>query len=239
MHRVPHMSALAVLCIGLGACATNPAADASRAEARASARTAEQSLLPTPSAPLDLSALDGVDITLDELLARLSKVTNVTFSASDGTGERLKKTKVALSQDKRLAVEEIYPWAESILQQNGFSLGLLEGGSSPLVGVYGGSGSNPNPPALRIEESRLDECREHPAFLFSVVLTLPHTDVRSVGNSLRILSPDTQSGGVIPVGTTNSVILNGTGRQISVLAGMLRTVDDAAAVKQAAPPTQP
>lgn len=238
MPRCRDLPALAVFFSCLSACAMTGGADAPGAESSVAATATGKNLLPTPTAPLDLSAPNGADITLEELLARLSKITNVTFSAGGNAGDRLKKTTVSLSQDKRFAIPEVYAGAESILQQNGFALALLEGGSAPLVGVYTNFGPNQTPPATRIETERLDECRAHPAFLFTLVLTLPHTDVRSLGNSLRILSPDTQSGGVIPVGTTNSVILNGTGRQVAELAGLLRTIDDAAAVKKAEPPNQ-
>ena len=231
MNCLQHVSVpTALFAAVLSGCAATRAGDQPAIAVAAQAQAGSGMLLPTPSGPLDISAAQGGELTLADVLSKLSKTTGVTFSSSDTVGERLKKTKVMLSADKRVAVAEIYPWAESILQQNGFTLALLEGGPAPLVGVYANTGRDQSPPALHIEESRIDECREHPAFLFNVVVTLPHTDVRSLGNSLRILSPDSPTGGVIPVGTTNSVILSGSGRQVAELCAMLHTIDDRAAL---------
>ncbi len=250
MKRIQQISALTVLlatCIC--ACATTPAGNESAQPDVAAAQPtanlvqsvavsslfAHKLLLPTPSGPLDLSVAQGANLSLDELLRRLSKVSGVTFSPSAPVAERLRNASVSLSQDKRITAAEVYPWIESILQQNGFTLAVLEGGSAPLVGVYSNSVPGQNAPAFNLEADQVAECRAHPAFLFTVVLTLPHTDVRSLGNSLRILSPDTQSGGVIPVGTTNSIILTGNGRQVADLAAMLVTIDERAAQSAAAP----
>ena len=164
-------------------------------------------------------------LSLDALLSRLSQLTGVTYSAVPATKSRLGSTMVALSQDQRVPAAEVYPWVESLLQQNGFSLAVLENSGAPLVGVYSSAERPLDPPAIHLDAAHLEECRIHPAIMFSTVLTLPNTDVRSLGNSLRILSPDSMSGGVIPAGTTNSVILSGSGRDVTELAGLLMRIE--------------
>jgi general secretion pathway protein D len=63
------------------------------------------------------------------------------------------------------------------------------------------------------------------------VLHLPHTDVRTLGNSLRGLTSADPSGqqGVIPVGNTNSVILSGFASSVASMARILRLVDEESA----------
>ena len=233
IHR-PVSSALLIAC--LAACAAAPSSEASSTAGGSPVKKTQQTLLPPPSGPLELGATAGTPLSLAQLLERLSKLTGVTFSPDNATAGRLKNATISLALETRVAPADVYPWVESLLQQNGFALALLEGGASKLVGVYYSSTPTQNPPPpLRIEASQLDECRAHPAFLFTTVLTLPHTDVRSLGNSLRILFPDTQSGGVIPVGTTNSVILNGNGRMVADLAWMLQSIDEKAGEAAALP----
>ncbi len=181
-------------------------------------------ILPVPRGPLELFTGTGAGLTLRELTARLSNLTGVTYSMSDSTGKRMSKDLVTLSQDKPIPAAEVYPSVESILHQNGYMLAILEGGPAALVGVYWKAEPGRNAPSFKLDAAHLEECRVHPATFFTTVLTLPDTDVRSVGNSLRILSPDSQTGGVVPVGMTSSVILSGTGREVADLAALLLKV---------------
>ncbi|MCE9595082.1 MAG: hypothetical protein K8S98_12930 [Planctomycetes bacterium] len=57
------------------------------------------------------------------------------------------------------------------------------------------------------------------------VLHLPHTQVRSLQNSLRALGGETAQN-VVSVGESNSVILTGSGSQVAMYARVLKLVDD-------------
>ena len=225
---------LALLALGLTSCRAAESSATATAGSTASRDVARDGILPMPSGPLELTLAGATGISLDELLTRLSKLTGVTYSAVPTTKERLKATTVALSQDQRIPANEVYPWVESLLQQSGYSLAVLENAGAPLVGVYARGDPNSRAPAINLDATQLHECRMHPATFFSTVLTLPDVDVRSLGNSLRILAPDTASGGVIPVGTTNSVILSATGRDVADLAAMLLNVQAEAKKKKEA-----
>jgi len=220
------------LALGLAACeATSQSThESSPAPAVATGSAKKGALLPAPSGPLDLTGAAGSKLSLDELLARLSKLTGVTFSTNEEVDARLKQTKFALSQDTRVPAADVYPWVESILHQNGYSLGVLKSGESALVGVYTPIGANMSTaPSLAVDADQLDECRTHPALLVTTTVNLPHTDVRTLGNSLRGITSDPSAGsGVIPVGNTNSVILTGTGRNVADLVALLRTIDEKA-----------
>ncbi len=231
-------ASIALFAVLLTACATTHSGGAADSAALATTGAAHKALLPSPSGPLDLSVAPGATLSLDEMLQRLSKLTGVTYSTDGSIGDHLKSTKVMLSQDKNVPVAEVYPWVEYILLQNGYTLALLHNGDAPLVGVCPHSAKGTNPSAIKVDPDRLDECRAHPAFLFTTVLLLPHTDVGSVGNSLRILGPDTQTGGVIPAGSSQSVVLSGSGREVVDLATILQTIEAQCALL-AAPPKVP
>jgi type II secretory pathway component GspD/PulD (secretin) len=228
--RRPAVILISSLALCLAACRASessaPSQSSPSSAAGASAKV--EPLLPAPSGPLDVSAAAGAHLSLDELLARLSKLTGVTFSMDERVRGLLLHSSVALSQEKRVPVADVYPWVESILQQNGYSLAVLKSGESPLVGVYSPIGGSPSqPPSLAVDADHMDECRMHPALLVTTTVHLPHTDVRTLGNSLRAITSDPSAGsGIIPVGNTNSVILTGTGRNVADLVAMLRTIDE-------------
>jgi len=225
MTRALHaLHLLALLAIGLTSCRASESGGSTTPSA-SSGDVARERILPMPSGALELSRAAATQLTLDGLLTRLSELTGVTFSMAPNTQARLQVAGVVLTQDQRVPAAEVYPWVESLLQQHGYALAVLQNSGAPLVGVYQASDPTAKPPAIRVEASELDECRMHPAVRFSTMLTLPNTDVRALGNSLRILSPDTPTGGVIPVGTTNSVILNGSGRDVAELAALLMSVE--------------
>jgi type II secretory pathway component GspD/PulD (secretin) len=219
--------------LGLAACrasaSSSPTQSSSSTAASKSAK--QEALLPAPSGPLDLTLAEGTKLTLEELLGRLSKLTGVTFSIEGGASELLKNDVVALSQNKRVPAAEVYPWVESILQQNGYVLAVLHEGDVPLLGVYANRGprsSQPNPIGVPVEQ--IDSCREHPALYVTTVVHLPNTDVRTLANSLRGMANDAVgNSSIMPVGNTNNVILTGSGRNVSDLVAILLTVDARAA----------
>ena len=83
-------------------------------------------------------------------------------------------------------------------------------------------------PYLNIPAERIGELSAHPALLVQTVVDLPHVEVRMIGNSLRQLFVGDVSAGVLPVAQSSSMILAGTGRQVSGVYAMLREVDERA-----------
>jgi type II secretory pathway component GspD/PulD (secretin) len=232
------------LALGLAACkaSPSPAPTPTSPPSAASRNTKPGALLPAPSGPLDLTVAEGSKLTLDELLARLSKLTGVTFSIEGGASELLKNDIVALSQNKRVPAADVYAWVESILQQNGYVLAVLHEGDVPLLGLYANRAprsSQPTPISVPVEQ--IDECRAHPALYVTTVVHLPNTDVRTLANSLRGMANDAVgSSSIMPVGNTNNVILTGSGRNVADLVATLLQVDASAAADaaQVAKPAQ-
>jgi hypothetical protein len=91
--------------------------------------------------------------------------------------------------------------------------------------------------ARYVDVGSIELCERRPATLFQTLLTLPHTDVRTLSNSMRSLVVDPNTFQVIPLGTSHSLILQGFGRQLADQVRMLRQVDAAnAAAAASAPP---
>jgi type II secretory pathway component GspD/PulD (secretin) len=197
-------------------------------------------LLPQAKAALEVAGGDS-KTSLAHLLQQLSAATGVTFTATDDVRQMLASSSCGVLASTTVPPAEAWVWTESLLQNEGFVLGILSANAPWLVAVY------PQQPTggrfrslvyFTVPSAEIEALAEHPTLLVSTVLDLPHTDVRQLGNSLRGLTTDpTGSQNVIPVGNTNSVILTGHGRQVLQLVTMLREVD--AAMAQVQPPAAP
>jgi hypothetical protein len=62
----------------------------------------------------------------------------------------------------------------------------------------------------------------------TTILDLPNTDVRNLSNSVRTMFTDANTQQIIPVGTSDSLIVTGFGSQVAAVVEMLRLVDEAA-----------
>ncbi|MEO6709545.1 MAG: secretin N-terminal domain-containing protein, partial [Planctomycetota bacterium] len=172
---------------------------------------------------------EGCD--LESLTKICQQTTGINFTYDEATQQKLVKTKVKIFGQKRFPKAEFYSFYQIILFINGYVCTKV--GPDMLSVVVIQDVNQPNQPgknALKGESiyvlpDELDKYQGQVATQIITVLHLPHTDVRSLGNSLRILSPDTQTGGVIPVGTTNSVILQGFASNVTSLARILKLVD--------------
>jgi general secretion pathway protein D len=78
-----------------------------------------------------------------------------------------------------------------------------------------------------VTPDELDKYADQPAVLITTVIDLPNTDVRNLSNSMRPLFPDQNTQQLIPVGTTNSVVIMGFGSQVASTVKMLRFIDEA------------
>lgn len=184
-----------------------------------------------PPAKHALALQGGLETSLDQLVGMLAEATGIQFAIDPTTRAELQKTSAGLSSSINVPPDEAWRWVEGLLAHARFQLGMISNRPPQLLGVYSTPRQNeqPRPRAVFIGEGELDLCTEHPAFLYSVVLDLPHVDVRQLGNSLRGLNTD-PSGiqSVLPVGNTNSLILTGSGADVANLAAMMRLVEDAA-----------
>ena len=198
----------------------------------AAQESAQQPIFPRPSEPLVLPANAEHPLTLADALAFVTRVTRVTFSYETVVLRRLEASQVQLSADTVVPPEQVYTWVEGLLLQHGYVLGLLSTSEPMLVGVYSSTpvqGAQGQPVLHNVDAEHLDDCRQHPALLVQTVLHLPHVDVRTLGNSLRGLTGNDGSSGILPVANTNSVALTGTGLAVANLVEALREVEAHAA----------
>jgi general secretion pathway protein D len=183
---------------------------------------------------------EGCD--LESLTKICQQTTGINFTYDQKAQDALAKLKVKIFGQKRFPKSEFYSFYQIILFINGYVCTKVGPDMLSLVVIQ-----EVNAPAQQGKSSlksesvyvlpeELDRYQGQVATQIITVLHLPHTDVRSLGNSLRILSPDTQTGGVIPVGTTNSVILQGFASNVISLARILKLVDDESANDAAAAP---
>lgn len=190
-------------------------------------------LLPPAKNTIEIQIGESSQPTLSQVLQQLTASTGVSFTAVHSVRRELETIPCGLLASVTIPPAEAWLWVESLLQNEGFALGLLSTDAPCLVAVY------PLQPRAgeawvrnytTVASSEIESLAEHPALLVSTTLELPHTDVRQLGNSLRGLTTDpTGQQNVIPVGSTNSVILTGTGRQILQLVTMLKEVNAAEA----------
>jgi hypothetical protein len=184
-----------------------------------------------PPAKHALEVQGGLETSLDQLIGMLAEATGIQFAIDPTTRAELQKTSAGLSSPISVPPDEAWRWVEGLLVHTRFQLGMISNRPPQLLGVYSTPRQNeqPRPRPVFIGEGELALCIEHPAFLYSVVLDLPHVDVRQLGNSLRGLGADPSGAqSVIPVGNTNSVILTGAGGDVATLAAMMRQVEEAA-----------
>lgn len=188
-------------------------------------------LLPPAKGPIELKVEGQVGPNLALALEQLSASTGVHFTAHEHVRQQLASTDCGLLTSVSVPASEAWMWVESLLQHEGFLLGILSADAPQLVAVYPlvPQGGRPFSPAYHtVPVSQIEALAEHPALLVCTTLELPHTDVRQLGNSLRGLTTDpTGQQNVIPVGNTNSVILTGNGRQVLQLVTTLREVEAA------------
>lgn len=194
-------------------------------------------LLPAAKGPIDLPLGEEGGPSLAEVLVQLSATTGVEFTASEQVHQMLRRASCGLLRDVSVPAEQAWKWTESMLEHEGFLLGLLTTEAPYLVAVYP---ALPTPGRANVRastviaESQLELLAEHPVMLVSMTLDLPHIDVRQLANSLRGLTTDpTGQQNVVPVGNSNSVILTGSGRSVFQLATLLREIDTREAAAQA------
>ncbi|HVS19990.1 MAG TPA: secretin N-terminal domain-containing protein [Planctomycetota bacterium] len=192
-------------------------------------------LLPPAKSALQIEVGDQGRPSLGQMLRQLGQATGVTFTSIDSVEQQLESRPCGVLSSVTVPPERAWLWVESLLEQEGFTLGILSASEPWLVAVYmHPMAGRPNVHvSVSVPAARIEALAEHPALLVTTTLELPHTDVRQLGNSLRGLTTDpTGQQNVVPVGNTNSVILTGTGRSVHQLVTLLEEIDAREAVAQ-------
>jgi hypothetical protein len=168
-------------------------------------------------------------LPLFDVVARLSAATGVVYSYDTPTEIALRKAVVQLSAPVRVEASEAYRWTEALLAQHGFRIAAVPGSEPPLatIGRVGFSPTLTSP--LLVPSERVDFLREHPALLVTTTMSLPHVDVRTLGNSLRGITGNDRNGVVMPIANTSTILIQGDGAMVADLVVLLERVDALAA----------
>ncbi len=87
--------------------------------------------------------------------------------------------------------------------------------------------------AAFVPVEQIEVYADHPARLITTTLELEWTDVRTLSNSLRTMLTDANTQQIIPVGSSNSVILTGFCPNVVDLVRMLRMINEAGRAAEA------
>lgn len=178
------------------------------------------------------NAEEGID--LETLTKFCSDYTGINFTYDDATGQSLKGQKVRMFGLKKVPKEDFYNFFQILMFINDFV--CTEVGPEHLRVVVvqplsGGAGGRAG--ASKIKEAttyvlpeELPKFADQVATPITTVLTLNNMDVRQLTNSLRSLLTDSATQSAIPVGNTNSVILQGFANNVASLAQLLELVNE-------------
>ena len=155
--------------------------------------------------------------------------TGINFYMSEENAGQLDTLRVRMFGPKRVKKEDFYSFFQIIMIINRFVCTRIGPDHLSVVVVQGidtGARTNLRQDALYIQPDDIPKYADQPAVLIQTVVTMPHTDVRTLSNSLRAIVTDPNTLQVIPVGNSNSLILQGFGSTIAALVRMLELVDE-------------
>jgi general secretion pathway protein D len=174
-------------------------------------------------------------IDLEWLTKVCEAYTDNVFTYDEQTATAMRGIKLRLIGPKRVPIREFYSFYQAMMFIHGYILTRV--GPDPIsvvlvqpVQPVAGKPTNVRNEAVYVTPDELPNIASQVATQVVTVLHLPHTDVRQLGNSLRGLGADPSGQqSVIPVGNTNSVILNGFASNVASLARILQLVDEESA----------
>lgn len=185
---------------------------------------------PTPTSGLKLQIAPGEEMSLDKLLDEFSRVTGQSLLISKDSCSALRSVPTGLNRSVDVPASEVYPFVESVLVHNQYVLQVLSDHEPRLLGVQSIAQSRNNNRSLSdlaryVPVSDIGLYARHPAVLVTTMVELPSTDVRTISNSLRSLLSDAVTQQIIAVGSTNSLVLGGSGTSVANLVTVLRECD--------------
>lgn len=167
--------------------------------------------------------------TLSELVAEYSRAANCHVTSELDVRQTLDQTTVGAFDAMAIEPDQLARVIESILMDRGFVLTRISKANPTIYSirnVYSSRGNSAvRSQAVRVDGSDLAFLEQHPAVMVSTAITMKHADVRQVTNSLRALQTNNNIQVALPVGNTNGMILQGTGRDVLGLIEMLNEVD--------------
>jgi hypothetical protein len=197
-------------------------------EAQQASPASEKSIYPKPTGALDLMVEDEAvhsPMTMIEMLLSYGALTGQTLTYNTDVYQALHNTSLNLTRSCALPPEEVQPWIENLLIQNGFVLQPILSGEQPLAAIHLRSSRHLGTVSTSIGAEDLESVKDSAATIFSTVLMLPNTDVRQLSSSLRVLISDRDTQSLLPAGSTHSLHIRGFGPWVYEIAEMVKRVD--------------
>lgn len=199
-------------------------------------RSAEEGPAPHTSVPVasegfTLSWANGSAPGLDDLLDLYGRATDQTIVTTAETRQVMAKKDLG-RVDGRATLEvpaaSVHEVTEAFLAMHQLVLIPIHEADPRIVQVISLETQERN--VLRrsstyVPGDELDAWRGRAATLISTSVHLPHTDVRTLSNSIRTMLTDANIQQIIPVGDSDSLILTGLGNNVWALAAELRRID--------------
>ena len=171
---------------------------------------------------------DGLSLEKFVKICQVATGTNFTYVQETGTA--LAKTPLRMYGPKRIPKSDFYSFFQIMMIMNDFVCTRVGPEHLAVVliqNIQGNNRTQARQNAVYVTPDELDKYADQPAVLITTVIDLPNTDVRNLSNSMRPLFPDQNTQQLIPVGTTNSVVIMGFGSQVASTVKMLRFIDEA------------
>jgi type II secretory pathway component GspD/PulD (secretin) len=200
-------------------------------------QTRAAQLFPAPKEPL-MIRVTGEQASLLTLLEDFGRVTGENLVADRDTRQALQQSRAGLLHDLEVPPERVWEITEQILVQSDFVLAPLSRTEPRMMSVRSLNTSNRanlRNDALFVPAGELAEFARHPAILVTTIVDLPNTDVRNLSNSIRTMFTDANTQQIVPVGSSNSLIITGFASSVVSIVRMLEIVDQAARPSEPAP----
>ena len=168
-------------------------------------------------------------LSLERFVKLCQQTTGINFTYDNDTAARLRQETVRMYGPKVIPKSEFYSFFQIIMIINNYVCSRIGPEHLAVVVVQnlevGQTRNTIRQDAIYVEPEELEVYANQPATIIQTVIHLPNTDTRTMSNQLRGMGIDQSTMAVIPV-STNHVILQGFGNQISSLSKMLLLIDD-------------
>ncbi|MCK6446992.1 MAG: hypothetical protein L6Q99_11415 [Planctomycetes bacterium] len=213
--------------------ATPPAAQASAQPARTSSGGQQPAVQDTGDSLLIVVDEQSDPIDLLWLTKMCQQNTGFNFVYTQDIATQLEGTKVKMLGPKKIPKSEFFNFYQNMMFIHKFTCTRVGRDSTAVYLVQssqparGGAAANePRSEPIYVDAEDVEKYAGQVATQVITVLHLPHTQVRSLQNSLRALGGGDASQNVVSVGESNSVILTGSGAQVAMYARVLKLVDE-------------
>jgi len=185
---------------------------------------------PVPSVNEDLTISMGDQdyYLVSALLSSAVELSGIEVVIDAGVRSRMRHSVIELREDFTIPADEVWTVTEHILLQKGIYLSVLYLGETKMIVVHDSAtnqGDFKGAEFLELDVENLDYLAVHPAFLFSLTLELPDTDVRLATRDIWDRSYHGVKLRCTPVGK-NTVLLEGVGFGVEKVARKLLETDE-------------